>query len=468
MQAVRISDVISATHGRAVGIGDSQAGLERIETDSRRVRRGDVFWALTGRNQDGHDFVSEAVDRGAALCVVNAGRSAGRRTPAVAVHDTLRALWDFAAWYRGTLDTLIVAVTGSVGKTTTRQMLCAALGARFQGVQSPQNYNNHVGVPLSLCLLHPRHEFAAIELAASRVGEIAQLAAIARPEIGVITAIGPAHLDEFGTLEAVVRAKGELLEALPTTGFAVINGDDEHVRGIAGRASCRVLTAGERANNDVVARRIEIDNDCLRFQVDRSRFTVHAAGRHHLTAAVLTVAVAREVGMDDTEIAAGLRSFRPITGRCQVLSIGDWTVIDDTYNASPRSMHAACELLRDWRGAHRRLLVTGDMLALGPDSADYHRQMGTYAARSGIDQLVAVGAQAAAVAGSAMQAGMDAGCLGACHDLETLTVLLDCWLEAGDVILVKGSRGMQMERVVDRLRQLADARKQEAKHKKAA
>jgi UDP-N-acetylmuramoyl-tripeptide--D-alanyl-D-alanine ligase len=468
MQAVRISDLIAATHGRAVGIDDPRAGFERIETDSRKVRRGDVFWALSGRQFDGHDFLSEAVARGAALCIVEALKLGGQRLPAVAVDDTLRALWDFGAWYRSTLDTLVVAVTGSVGKTTTRNMLCAALGARFQGVQSPQNYNNHIGVPLSLCLLHPQHEFAAIELAASRVGEIAQLAAIARPEIGVVTAIGPAHLDEFGTLDNIARAKGELLEALPDTGFAVINGDDEQVRGIAGRASCRVLTAGERASNDVVARRIEIDNDSLRFQVDRSRFTVHAAGRHHLTAAVLTVAVAREVGMDDAEIAAGLQTFRPAAGRCQVLSIGDWTVIDDSYNASPRSMHAACELLRNWQGAHHRLLVTGDMLALGRDSTDYHREFGTFAARSGVDRLVAVGAQAATVAGSAMQAGMDAGCLGACHDLETLAVLLDCWLEAGDVVLVKGSRGMQMERAVERLRQLADARKQEARLKKAA
>jgi UDP-N-acetylmuramoyl-tripeptide--D-alanyl-D-alanine ligase len=317
-------------------------------------------------------------------------------------------------------------------------------------------------------VLEPQHEFAVIEIAASRVGEIAQLAAIARPEIGVVTAIGPAHLDEFGTLENVASAKGELLAALPTTGFAVINGDDERVRGIADRAACRVLTAGERANNDVIARRIEFDNDSLRFQVDRSRFIVRASGRHHLTAAVLTVAVAREVGMDDAEIAAGLQTFRPVAGRCQVLSIGDWTVIDDTYNASPRSMHAACELLRNWQGAHHRLLVTGDMLSLGADSTNYHHELGAFAALSGVDRLAAVGAQAAAVAGSAMQAGMDAGCLGACRDLDTLAVLLDCWLESGDVVLVKGSRSMQMERVIERLRQMAEARKQEARQKRAA
>jgi UDP-N-acetylmuramoyl-tripeptide--D-alanyl-D-alanine ligase len=468
MQAVQISNLIAATHGRPVGIRDLHADFERIETDSRKVRRGDVFWALSGAHFDGHEFLPEAFARGAAVCVVQRVNSGGQNAPVVVVNDTRRALCDFAGWYRSTLDTLIVAVTGSVGKTTTRNMLCAALGARFQGVQSPHNYNNHIGVPLSLCLLHPRHEFAVIELGASRIGEIAELAAMVRPEIAVVTAIAPAHLDEFGSLDNIARAKGELLEAIPESGFAVINGDDEQVRGLARRASCRVLTAGERAHNDVVARRIEIDNEHLRFQVDRSRFAVRAAGRHHLTAAVLTVAVAREVGMDDAEIAAGLQTFRSVCGRCQVLTIGDWTVIDDTYNASPRSMLAACEILRDWRGAHHRLLVTGDMLALGVDSTNYHRELGTIAAHSRADRLVAVGAQAATVAGSAMQAGMDAGCLGACHDLETLAVLLDCWLEPGDVILVKGSRGMHMERVIERLRQLADARKQEARRTRAA
>lgn len=468
MQAVRISDLIAATHGQSRGVGDVSAGIGRIETDSRKVRRGDLFWALRGARHDGHDYLGEARARGAALCVGESSRLGRGSPPAVAVADSLQALSDFAAWYRRTLDTLIIAVTGSVGKTTTRNMVFAALSGRFQGAQSPHNYNNHVGVPLSICTLEGRHEFAAIELAASRVGEITRLAAIAQPEIGVVTAVGPAHLDEFGSLENICRAKGELLEALPPTGFAVINGDDELVRGLARRAPCRVLTAGERANNDVVARRIEMHNDSLRFQVDRSRFMVRAAGRHHLTAAVLSVTVAREVGMSDAEIAAGLQTFRPVPGRCQVTTIGDWTVIDDTYNASPRSMQAACQLLQDWHGGGQRVLVTGDMLALGEASAAFHEELGTLAARSGVDRLVAVGAQAAAVAGNALHAGMDAGCLGACSDVDTLAVLLDCWLEPRDVILIKGSRGMHMEQIIERLRQLADARRQEARRRKAA
>ena len=468
MQSVRIKDLIAATGGRAIGVRDDSAGFDRIETDSRKVRRGDVFWALPGSQADGHQFLEEARSRGALLCVGEASKLNQPPLPAVAVQDSLVALSSFAQWHRRRLDALVIGVTGSVGKTTTRNMLHAALSARFNGVQSPHNFNNHVGVPLTLLSIHSEHEFAVVELGASRVGEIGRLARIAEPEIGVLTAIGPAHLDEFGTIEDICRAKGELLESLPASGFAVINGDDERVRGLAARAACRVLLAGSRVNNDVVARGIEVQGEYLRFQVDRSKFIVHAAGRHFLTSAVLSVAVGREIGMRDAEIAAGLQNFRPVAGRCQVLTIGPWTVIDDSYNANPASMQAACELLRDWRGGNQRVLISGDMLALGQNTDDYHAAFGSDVARIGVDRLIAVGAQAALVARSAKESGMDAGCLGACRDLDTLTVLLDCWLEPGDVILVKGSRGMHMEQVIARLKELALAKKQEARHRKAA
>lgn len=467
MVMARISELVAATQGQAINVGDTAAGFERIETDSRKVRRGDLFWALRGPRHDGHDFIGHARSRGAAVCVAEAGRIP-QSVPAVVVADTLTALWDFTAWHRRRLETLLIGVTGSVGKTTTRNMLFAVLAARFRGVQSPGNFNNHWGVPLSLLAVAPDHEFAVIELGASRLGEIDRLARLVQPEVGVLTAIGPAHLDEFGSIDCICRAKAELLAALPESGFAVVNGDDERARQIARQASCRVLLAGSRVNNDVVARGVQIDGECLRFQVDRSKFTVRAAGRHFLTSAVIAVAVAREVGMHDAEIAAGLQTFRPVTGRCQVLAIGPWTVIDDSYNANPASMRAACELLRDWQGGNQRVLISGDMLALGEHAEQYHAEFGADAARIGIDRLAAVGAQAALVARSAKLAGMDAGCLGACRDFDTLAVLLDCWLQPGDVVLIKGSRAMHMEQVVGQLRQLAVLRKHESRTRRVA
>ncbi|MFO1094396.1 MAG: UDP-N-acetylmuramoyl-tripeptide--D-alanyl-D-alanine ligase [Planctomycetaceae bacterium] len=467
MTLARISELAKAVNGRVAGVDDTSAGFERIETDSRKVRRGDVFWALKGPRNDGHQFIADAHSRGACVCIGEKGLLP-RGVPGIAVADTLQALWDFAGWHRQRMDALLIGITGSVGKTTTRHMLQATLAARFAGIESPGNYNNHWGVPLSLLTIRPEHEFAVLEFGASQVGEIARLATLAEPEIGVLTAIGPAHLEQFGTIENICDAKSELLRALPASGFAVINGDDERVRALADRATCRVLRAGTRTNNEVVGRGIEIGSGVLRFQVDRSKFVVHAAGRHFLTSALLSVGVARELGMHDSEIAAGLQTFRPVAGRCQVLTLGPWTVIDDSYNANPASMRAACELLRDWQEANQRVLIAGDMLELGPQSAEFHAGVGLEAVRCGVTRIVALGAQAAQLAGSAKNAGMDAGCLGACRDMDTLNLLLDCWLEPGDVILVKGSRGMHMEQVVEQLRHLAGARKHESKSRRAA
>ncbi|CAK9112553.1 UDP-N-acetylmuramoyl-tripeptide--D-alanyl-D-alanine ligase (D-alanyl-D-alanine-adding enzyme) (UDP-MurNAc-pentapeptide synthetase) [Durusdinium trenchii] len=360
-----------------------------------------------------------------------------------------------AEHYRRQFDTLVIGVTGSVGKTTTRRMIHAALGANFCGIQSPYNYNNHIGLPLSLLQLDGNDEFAVLELGASRVGEIADLADIAQPEMGVLTAIRPAHLDEFGSIENIVRAKSELLEALPPSGVAVLNGDDDRVREAAHAARCTVTMVGEREDNDLVAHWIRMENGSLRFCVDENEYEVPAIGRHHLTAALAAIAIAREVGMRPNEIADGLRMFEPAPGRCHLQRIGPWSIIDDTYNANPSSVQAACRVLNDWQGARKKILVLGDMLCLGDESEAFHREIGEFAARSGIEQMSAVGSQAAVVTGSAREAGMDAGCLGACRDLDTAMMLLDCWIEPGDVILVKGSRGMRMERVVEQLREIA-------------
>ena len=342
MTLARISELASATHGRTISVEDTTAGFERIETDSRKVRRGDVFWALDGPQHDGHTYIQDARSRGAALCV-GENNLIPSGVPAVAVENSLQALWDFSAWHRRRQDALLIGVTGSVGKTTTRNMLHAALAARFRGIQSPGNYNNHCGVPLSLLAMRPEHEFAVIEFGASQIGEIARLAELAQPEIGVLTAIGPAHLDEFGTIDRICDAKSELLQALPASGFAVINGDDERVRALASRAVCRVLRAGSRVNNDVVARGIEVDGDCLRFQVDRSKFLVHAAGRHFLTSALLAVGVAREIGMHDSEIAAGLQTFRPVAGRCQRPRASD-PGPSSTIRTTPIRLRLSCRL----------------------------------------------------------------------------------------------------------------------------
>jgi UDP-N-acetylmuramoyl-tripeptide--D-alanyl-D-alanine ligase len=471
MQPTSLHSLISAVRGDAIGVGSPETVFERVQVDSRQVCPGDVFWALPGSRQDGQRFVGEAFEKGAVAAVVSrrwAAESGEKTVPCIAVDDTLLALHQFATAHRRRSDALVIGVTGSVGKTTTRHLIQSVLSSRCIGVESPHNFNNHVGVPLSLLAIEPSHEYAVLELAAAAIGEIDRLARIVQPEVGVVTAIAPAHLETFGTIENICRAKGELLEALPKTGFAVINGDDQHARRLAQRASCRVLLVGERVSNDIVARNVEVDDGLIRFRVGDAEFALPAIGRHHLAAALIGVAIGREIDLSDDEIAEGLANFTAVDGRCQPLFVGPWIVVDDTYNANPGSMQAACRALRDWQRVNQRILVVGDMLELGHETETYHQQLGATAVVCGVDRLVAVGSQAATIARSAKETGMDAGCLGACRDLDTALALLDCWLEPGDVVFVKGSRGMRMERIIDGLRALAQAREEKPQARQAA
>lgn len=457
MPQATFHDLTIATGGRpSVEVRLSDA-VGRVRTDSRLVSNGDLFWALPGSSQNGHDYVGEAFRRGAACCIIEEDRPAFEGHPRIVVRNSLAALADFARAYRRSREAMVIGITGSVGKTTTRSLLHSVLSARFKGTQSPANFNNHVGVPLSLLDVAPSDEFAVIEMGASAVGEIARLADIACPEAAIVTAVAPAHLGGFGSIDAIEKAKGELVEAIPEHGFAVLNGDDPRVRKMASRARCRTILIGEQSHNDLRPDRVDVANDQLTLTIGGARFRLHVIGRHHVTAALASIAVAREIGLSDVEIARGLDAFQPVVGRCRPLTIGPWTIIDDTYNASPASMAAACELLKNWQGPGHRWLVLGDMLELGPDSAAFHRQIGQLAATSNIDGLIALGPHAADTINAACAAGLQAGQLAICKDVTTVLLHLDCWLAPGDVALIKGSRGMRMEQVIDQLKAHSDA-----------
>ena len=452
MEHVSLAQLLAATGAEAVGLKCGERGFDSVETDSRAVRAGDLFWAIKGQRHDGHDFVEQALRRGACAAVVQNTKQTDPQSPLVIVPNTHEALWRFARWYRRCRDALVIGVTGSFGKTTTRSMIHAVLSTQFVGTQSPGNYNNQFGVPLSILEIDAKHEFAVLEFGASSVGEIRSLAGIAEPEIGVVTGIGPAHLDGFGDEQKIVVAKGELVESLPETGFAVLWGDDLHVRQLADRASCRVLFVGENADNDLQATDVQIVKNRLCFTVHNEFFELPTAGRHHLSAALCAIAIAKEIGLEPADIAEALQSFRPPPGRCRLEQIGCWTIINDTYNANPTSMQAACRHLRDWQTAGRKLLIAGDMLELGTRTAEFHREFGRSAAESGIDHLLVHGQQARHVIGGAIERGMPTHRLAECENFDAVLTVLDCWLEPGDVVLVKGSRAMRMERVVEWLR----------------
>jgi UDP-N-acetylmuramoyl-tripeptide--D-alanyl-D-alanine ligase len=455
MERVTLEQVLAATGGAAAGIERPDAGVERVGLDSRCIAPGELFWAVRGETHDGHNFAASALARGAVACAVAADRAANIAGPRIVVRDTQEALGQFARWYRRTKRSLVIGVTGSVGKTTTREMIHAVLSMKYDGVRSPKNFNNQFGLPLSILDIEPQHEFAVLEIGASKAGEIRELAEIAAPEVGVITAVGEAHLETFQTLEQIELEKGQLIEVLPPTGMALLAGDDPRVRAIAKRARCNALLVGEGPENSVRASHIVEEPNRIRFQVDGRSYVLRAVGRHHVRAALFAIAAGREFGMGPEEIAEGLQTFKPAPGRCRLEPIGPWWVIDDTYNASPGSMRAACEVLRRWPGPGKRILIAGDMLELGRTSAKLHREIGRAAAQAEIDLLLGSGRHARDLVAGARAAGMPTAQAIHYEELEDLLAGLEERLEPGDAVLVKGSRGMRMERVIEQLRRAA-------------
>ncbi len=458
-----LSSLIAATRGQLVGGSNAPSVFDRVEIDSRKVQLGSVFWALRGEHHDGHDFLGEVRQRQAAAAVVHRDQLAQALaawkyddSPLIAVADPLTALADFARWHRSQHNGVVIGVTGSYGKTTTREMIHSVLSAARPGVRSLKNFNNHIGLPLSLLELNCSHQFAVIEMGASAVGEIAALAEIAKPTMGVITGIGLAHVEGFGSAERITLGKGELLAALPVNGFAVLPADDPITRGMSRRTQSRFVFVGESQHSDLLATNVRVANQQLSFEVDHFEYHVPVTGRHFLQAALTAMAIAREFGMSPQQIADGFQNFQAAPGRCQIHQIGSWTVIDDSYNANPASMRAACETLRDWHSDGKRLLIIGDMLELGPHAEQAHYELGQAAAEANIDGLLIFGQQSPHVARGAREAGLKSSRVIECDQFEFLLATLDAVLEPNDTLLVKGSRGMRMERTIEWLRQRAD------------
>ncbi len=432
--------------------------LGPVTIDSRQAEPGQVFWGLKGPHYDGDDFTDEALAQGAAGAVVSKPVEVPANRWVLSVVDTYQALRQWAAWKRRHFTGTLIAVTGSVGKTTTRQMIHTVLQSRFTGTASPRNYNNHIGVPLSMTQLEPNHDYAVLELGASRRGEIAELAQLCAAKVGAITHVGDAHLGMFGGRRAVAASKVELLATLPPDGHAILV-DDPWLRRMASCCQAPLTWVGRGADCDLTPSDVRCAGGELAFRLGDCQFSVPVWGRHHLISALVATAAGRIMGLDLDRIATALKEYRSVPMRCQVMELRGATIINDTYNASPTAMRAALELLRDFDAPGRRIVVCGDMADLGVEAPLLHHQLGNQIITvCGADLLIACGAFARDVVAGARAAGMPRAHAIPCRTPEETLPHLGQAILPGDAVLVKGARAMAMERVVEAMAQYPQRR----------
>ena len=450
-----LQTIVQLTGGRLAPAG-ARATVSGISTDSRTVREGELFVPLRGANFDGHDFLSQAVRQGAVACL-SEELVAGLPVPVITVPDTLRALGDLAAGRRQEFSLPVIGVTGSSGKTTTKEMLAAVLSQVNPGLKTEGNFNNLIGLPQTIFRLDAAHQWAVLEMGMSARGEIARLAEIAVPDIAIITNVGEAHLETLHGLDGVARAKGELFVTLRPGATAVINADDERVVSLPVANGVRRLLYGLGPEAQVRGEEVEVGGDSVGFVLclPEGRFPVRLqlAGRHNVHNALAAAAAASALGVPGATIAQGLQAFRTIAGRMEAVQLaGGITLLADTYNANPLSVKAALLALDEMGGTGARIAVLGDMLELGAQAATLHREVGAVAARRA-DLLIALGSLAGAMAEGARQAGLPESQIRIVPSHEEAVVVLQQLLRPGDRVLVKGSRGMRMERICAALRE---------------
>jgi UDP-N-acetylmuramoyl-tripeptide--D-alanyl-D-alanine ligase len=420
--------------------------------DSRTIRPGALFFAVKGERFDGHDFVAAAIERGAIAAIVRKDELArlSDRSKLLAVDDPLAALQTLATAVRKLWGKPLIGVTGSAGKTSTKDAIAHVLASRFRVLKSEGNFNNHFGLPLMLLKLEPEHDLAVIEMGMSHTGEIRALARIAQPEVGVVTNVAPVHLEFFDSLAGIARAKYELIESLPTNGTAVLNADDEYVSQFGRGFKGRVITYGTKAIADVRAENIRPQGSAgseFDLVMGNVRERVHLAlvGEHNVLNALAAVAVATEKGLKPAQAVAALGTLAPSDKRGEVLQLGNIMVINDCYNSNPKALRAMIDALAAMP-AKRRIVVAGEMLELGPAAEELHRSAGAHAAERKIDVLLGVRGLAQGTVDGACQGGSRAEFV---DSPEKAGEWLARETRDGDVVLLKGSRGVKLEKALE-------------------
>lgn len=463
MITLTAKDIVDATGGTLV-LGGDDISAHSCVIDSREVVQGSLFAAFSGQSVDGHDYIGDAIEAGATVLLITesdvieviAQVTRPNQCSVIMVSDMLAAVQDLAIYMRSQINCPIIGITGSTGKTSTKELIASVLGQRFEVVATRHNQNNELGVPLTLLAASESTEVIVVEMGMRGRGEIAELAAILRPNIGVVSSVGPCHIEILGTLENIARTKAELLEVLPFDGLALFEASSPHRELFESLTDSTILTIGiEDPHAEVVASHLTLDRQgCpsahVKTPVSELDIVLQIAGRHQILNALYAVAIAQYLDMTNEEIIVGLAQAT-LTGMrfsvCQNDTL-DIAIINDAYNANPTSMEGAIRTLASMQSTARRILVAGDMLELGHISESAHTLIGALAGELGIDAVFAFGPRSAFTASGARSGGITDVFEFGDADIDKLIELLGLYVGAGDTVLVKGSRGMALERVV--------------------
>lgn len=455
---LNVREIAQAVSGEIIQ-GNSDAVFDSISTDTRKIGKGDLFFALIGENFDAHDFLDKAITGNAGGLVVSRRVDVGSWTgPVILVKDTLIALQELARYNRKKFNGLVIGVTGSNGKTTTKDMISSVLEQKYVTLKTQGNLNNHIGLPITMLKLDDKYGAAVFEMGMSGLGEIDLLAGLAKPDGAVITNIGETHLEKLGSIANIAKAKGEILDHIGTQGFAILNGDNQLVRQQAERCQGKKVFFGTTGDVEIMAKDIEnFGESGIKFKVVTARgkleIKLPIPGKHNALNAMAAVGVGLEAGLSLEQIKHGLENTALTSMRLEILEGQGITIINDTYNANPASTKAALQILADMHADRRKVAILGDMYELGRRAVEGHREVGAEAAARHINVLITVGKLAAEIALGASMADEPIE-IASFNTNAELKQYLPRVIRPGDIILVKGSRGMKLEQVVENLLQL--------------
>ncbi len=450
MIPVRLSEIARVTEGKVLS-GNINAEITDITTDSRKVTDGSLFIPLVGERFDGHDFIKKAIDSGAVATITAKDTDSFEDKVVIRVDDTMAALRKIAEYYRGLFNIPVVGLTGSVGKTTTKEMVAQVLSQKMNTLKTEGNFNNEIGLPLTVFRLDNTHECAVLEMGMSGFGEIERLSSIAKPDLAMITNIGMSHIELLGSQENIYKAKSEIFNNVKEGGAVIINGDDPILKKHLGEIEHKTYTVGKNADCDAFASNINVSAESVSFTFSGfgKSFDVklNIPGEHNVYNALFAISAGIHFGVSDEDIIRALTEFRPSNMRMDTISHNGYTIINDCYNAAPDSMNAALKVLGAKNG--KKIAVLGDIACLGEYSYEAHKGVGATVVLNKIDELFTVGEQARFIAQGAFESGMDSVKIHSYDKIEELNSNLSSALEVGCYVLVKASRVMELEKVTE-------------------